>query len=82
MVIKKALVPVDGDNKEFLNEVMILSQRHHKHIVKLLGCCLETKTPLLVYEYASNGTFGDQFQEISSNGICVEWVCNGMGSKD
>ena len=73
VAIKKALVQGDGDNKEFLNEVMILTQIHHKHIVKLLGCCLETKTPLLVYEYASNGTLGDHLQETSKNGYVMGW---------
>ena len=73
VAIKKALVPGDGDNKEFLNEVIILTQIHHKHIVKLLGCCLETKTPLLVYEYASNGTLGDHLQESSKNGYVMGW---------
>ena len=73
VAIKKALVPGDGDNKEFLNEVIILTQIHHKHIVKLLGCCLETKTPLLVYEYASNGTLGDHLQETSKNGNVMGW---------
>ena len=73
VAIKKALVPGDGDNKEFLNEVIILTQIHHKHIVKLLGCCLETKTPLLVYEYASNGTLGDHLQETSKNGYVMGW---------
>ena len=59
VAIKKELVPKDGGNKEFLNEVMILTQIHHKHIVKLLGYTLDTKTPFLVYEYTSNGTLAD-----------------------
>ena len=63
VAVKKALVSEDGDNKELVNELIILTQIHHKHIVKLLGCCLETKTPLLVYEYASNGTLADHLQE-------------------
>ena len=76
VAIKKALVHGDGDNKEFVNELIILTQIHHKHIVKLLGCCLETKTPLLVYEYASNER--NIGRSLAGNFGC--WI-HGMGSK-
>jgi serine/threonine protein kinase len=32
----------------------------HKNILKLVGCCLETLIPNLVFEYAQNGVLADQ----------------------
>ncbi|KAF8022342.1 hypothetical protein BT93_F0005 [Corymbia citriodora subsp. variegata] len=58
--------------KDFQHELETVMQMNHKNVVKLHGICLETRIPLLVYEYISNGTL---FQHIhqSTSTILRSW---------
>uniref|UniRef100_A0A0E0L097 non-specific serine/threonine protein kinase n=1 Tax=Oryza punctata TaxID=4537 RepID=A0A0E0L097_ORYPU len=49
---------------QFVTEVATISAVQHRNLVKLHGCCIDSNTPLLVYEYLENGSldraiFGD-----------------------
>ncbi|EEF49852.1 serine-threonine protein kinase, plant-type, putative [Ricinus communis] len=44
-----------------ISEIVFASQMNsHKDALKLLGCCLETELPILVFESAENGTLHDR----------------------
>jgi len=70
-------------NREFVNEIGMISGLNHPNLVKLYGCCVERDQLLLVYEYMENNSlalalFGKlmsfsfplRFQSNSSVNIC------------
>ncbi|KAL8159854.1 hypothetical protein V2J09_001391 [Rumex salicifolius] len=71
VTIKKFKVSDQTQIEQFINEVVILTQVNHRNVVKLLGCCLESQVPLLVYEYVSNGT---PMGHIRNNGSVASWL--------
>ncbi|KAI3994531.1 hypothetical protein MKX01_014339, partial [Papaver californicum] len=44
-------------NREFVNEIGIISALQHPNLVKLFGCCVEGNQLLVIYEYMENNSF-------------------------
>ncbi|XP_021817298.1 MDIS1-interacting receptor like kinase 2-like [Prunus avium] len=59
VAVKKLHLLWDGETKfqkEFLNEVRVLSEIRHRNIVKLYGFCAHKRQSFLVYEYLERGS--------------------------
>lgn len=42
--------------EEFVNEITFQFRINHVNLVRLIGCCLDTNIPMLVFEYVPNGS--------------------------
>ncbi|KAJ6935789.1 LRR receptor-like serine/threonine-protein kinase RFK1 isoform X3 [Populus alba x Populus x berolinensis] len=70
-------------NREFLNEMGIISCLQHPNLVKLHGCCIESDQLLLVYEYMENNSLARALFGHEINQPNLDWpsrlkICIGI----
>ncbi|XP_031407368.1 probable leucine-rich repeat receptor-like serine/threonine-protein kinase At3g14840 isoform X2 [Punica granatum] len=70
-------------NREFMNEIAMISALQHPHLVKLYGCCIERDQLLLVYEYLENNNlaralFGPEEFQLNLDWWTRHMICVGI----
>ncbi|XP_047169233.1 probable leucine-rich repeat receptor-like serine/threonine-protein kinase At3g14840 [Vigna umbellata] len=70
-------------NREFINEIGLISALQHPYLVKLYGCCVEGDQLLLVYEYLENNSlahalFGSEEVSLQLNWAIRQKICIGI----
>ncbi|KAL6511240.1 hypothetical protein OROMI_034914 [Orobanche minor] len=70
-------------NREFVNEIGMISALQHPNLVKLFGCCIEGNQLLLVYEYLENNClaralFGREEQKLNLDWSTRQKICTGI----
>lgn len=60
VAVKKLSITSTRGKAEFESEIRLISNVHHRNIIRLLGCSAKGSDFLLVYEYMPNGSL-DRF---------------------
>uniref|UniRef100_A0A0D9W3W6 Protein kinase domain-containing protein n=1 Tax=Leersia perrieri TaxID=77586 RepID=A0A0D9W3W6_9ORYZ len=67
VAIKRCNNEIDESRKmDFVQELVILCRVNHPNVVKLLGCCLQFKAPMLIYEFVQHKTLQELLDLIRS----------------
>ncbi|KAL6843703.1 hypothetical protein ACP4OV_026274 [Aristida adscensionis] len=81
VAVKQLSQSSNQGKKQFAAEIETISRVQHRNLVRLYGCCLESNTPLLVYEYLENGSLDHAL--FGKGGLHLDWptrfeICLGI----
>ncbi|KAJ6824357.1 putative LRR receptor-like serine/threonine-protein kinase [Iris pallida] len=70
-------------NREFLNEIGMISALEHPNLVKLYGCCIDGNQLLLIYEYLENNSLARALFGPEESRLNLDWkmrrkICLGI----
>ncbi|XP_051149897.1 probable LRR receptor-like serine/threonine-protein kinase At1g07650 isoform X2 [Andrographis paniculata] len=64
-------------NREFVNEIGVISGLQHPNLVKLYGCCVEGSHLLLVYEFMENNSLARALFGPEEHQLEIDWPTRG-----
>uniref|UniRef100_A0A0D9ZQP6 non-specific serine/threonine protein kinase n=1 Tax=Oryza glumipatula TaxID=40148 RepID=A0A0D9ZQP6_9ORYZ len=81
VAVKQLSQSSNQGKKQFATEIETISRVQHRNLVTLYGCCLESNTPLLVYEYLENGSLDQPL--FGKGSLNLDWptrfeICLGL----
>ncbi|XP_027927403.1 probable leucine-rich repeat receptor-like serine/threonine-protein kinase At3g14840 isoform X1 [Vigna unguiculata] len=70
-------------NREFINEIGMISALKHPSLVKLYGCCMEGDQLMLIYEYMENNSLARALFAPEKSQLKLDWstrqrICVGI----
>ncbi|KAJ7981865.1 putative Kinase [Quillaja saponaria] len=83
IAVKQLSAKSKQGNREFVNEIGMISALQHPHLVKLYGCCVEGDQLLLVYEYMQNNSLARALFGPEESQLKLDWptrhkICVGI----
>ncbi|GKV45301.1 hypothetical protein SLEP1_g52406 [Rubroshorea leprosula] len=83
IAVKQLSAKSKQGNREFVNEIGMISALQHPHLVKLYGCCIEGNQLLLIYEYMENNSlaralFGPEECQMKLDWPTRQKICIGI----
>ncbi|KAJ6801716.1 putative LRR receptor-like serine/threonine-protein kinase isoform X2 [Iris pallida] len=83
IAVKQLSSKSNQGNREFVNEIGLVSALEHPNLVKLYGCCIEGNQLFLIYEYLENNSlaralFGPERSRLNLNWQTRRQICLGI----
>ncbi|KAH7651410.1 Non-specific serine/threonine protein kinase protein [Dioscorea alata] len=83
IAVKKLSSKSSQGNREFINEIGIISALQHPNLVKLCGCSVEGKQLLLIYEFMENNSLANVLFGPEKDRLKLDWptrhrICLGV----